>query len=338
MDEQNADPGGSASGSSNKHRHFEQQDQQDQQDQNESNGPDTVRILPESGQAQDENDEWYVERPAVRSGTLYTRVPVEQTQTLDEPSRTMHHTTPSRSRQIAPAGERALQGQAPAPAQAAQTRKGPSGCAIVGITFSLLMVSCALLAFATLRNGLDGLGKLGGLIPSFGLVTTPTVTIDTSSPTVIDEVRALARLETVHYQLEKVISGKSSGPLPDFLTSDKILLVAHGEVIAGVDLAELAPGDITVVSNTVTIRMPRAKILSSKLDNDKTYVYDRQTGIFNKPDPNLETEIRQVAEQQIVQAAMEDDILGKAQKNAEDVIRTLVNGLGYTDVRFIESP
>ena len=224
------------------------------------------------------------------------------------------------------------------PAQTGPTRKGPSGCAIVGFTVSLLLVSCALLSFFTLRNGLDGLGKLGGLIPSFGLVTTPTVTIDTSRPTVIDEVRALARLETVHYQLEKVISGKASGPLPDFLTSDKILLVAHGEVVAGVDLAQLGQGDITVVSDTVTIRMPKAVILSSKLDNDKTYVYDRQTGIFNKPDPNLESQIRQVAEQQIVQTAMEDDILGKAQKNAEDVIRTLVNGLGYTDVRFVEGP
>ena len=90
--------------------------------------------------------------------------------------------------------------------------------------------------------------------------------------------------------------------------------------------------------DTVTIKMPKAIILSSKLDNDKTYVYDRQTGLFNKPDPNLETQIRQVAEQQIVQTAMEDDILGKAQKNAEDVIRTLVNGLGYADVRFVEGP
>jgi hypothetical protein len=331
MDEHNAGT------DSDKRRHFEQQDRQDQ---GENNGPDTVRILPDSGQAHDGDGEWYIERPAVRSGTLYTPAPIDQTQSLDEPSKTVHHPAHAQSRQIAPLEEKALQNQPPIPAQAppVQIRKGPSGCAIVGITISLLMVSCALLAFATLRNGLDGLGKLGGLIPSFGLVTTPTVTIDTSRPTVIDQVRALARLETVHYQLEKVVSGESTGPLPDFLTSDKILLVAHGEVVAGVDLAELAPGDITVVSDTVTIRLPKAKILSSKLDNDKTYVYDRQTGIFNKPDPNLETQIRQVAEQQIVQGALEDDILGKAQTNAEDVIRTLVNGLGYSDVRFIESP
>ncbi|MEP6774266.1 MAG: DUF4230 domain-containing protein [Chloroflexota bacterium] len=326
-DEQNA--------SGNRHRHF---DGQDARDTSENSGPDTVRILPDSGHPHDDSDEWYVERPVVRSGTLYTRVPVDPTQTLGEQDRTTQSAPPAQSKQIEPVGDRILQGQSQPPAQTSQPRKRPSGCAIVGFTVSLLLVSCALLSFVTLRNGLDGLGKLGGLIPSFGLVTTPTVTIDTSRPTVIDQIRALARLETVHYQLEKVISGKASGPLPDFLTSDKILLVAHGEVIAGVDLAELGPGDITVVSDTVTIRMPKALILSSKLDNDKTYVYDRQTGIFNKPDVNLETQIRQVAEQQIVQTAMEDDILGKAQKNAEDVIRTLVNGLGYSNVRFVEGP
>jgi hypothetical protein len=314
-------------------RHFEQGDRSGH------DGLETVRILPDSGRtAEESSEEWYVERPVVRSGTLYTRMPAEQGQGMDEANRTSQSAGPMQSRQIAPAGDRTLQGPAEAPAQSARVRKGPSGCAIVGFTVSLLLVSCALLTFFTLRNGLDGLGKLGGLIPSFGLVTTPTVTIDTSRPTVIDQVRALARLETVHYQLEKVISGKASGPLPDFLTSDKILLVAHGEVIAGVDLADVGPGDITVISNSVTIKMPAAQILSSKLDNDKTYVYDRQTGIFNKPDPNLETQIRQVAEQQIVETAMEDDILGKAQKNAEDVIRTLVNGLGYTDVRFVEGP
>jgi hypothetical protein len=197
-----------------------------------------------------------------------------------------------------------------------------------------------LLAFATLRSGLDGLGRLSGVIPSFGfnVVTTPTVTIDTSRPSVIEGVRALSRLETVNYQLEKVITGKSSGPLFDFLTSDKILLVAHGEVIAGVDLQKIQPEDIEVVSDTVIITMPEAEILSSKLDNDRTYVYDRQTGIFSKPDPNLESQMRSAAEEQIVQSAKEDGILQKAEDNAKQTLRSLVQGLGYKDVEFKEEP
>jgi hypothetical protein len=202
----------------------------------------------------------------------------------------------------------------------------------------VLLVSCALLSFATFKGGMDGLGKLAGLVPSINILTTPTVTIDTSRPTVIDQVRALSKLETIHYQLEKVVSGKSSGPLPDFLTSDKILLVAHGEVVGGVDLGKIADDDITVLSDTVTIRMPKPEILYSKLDNDKTYVYDRQTGVFSRPDPNLETQIRQAAETDILDTALEDGILDKAETNAQDVIRTLLNGLGYKEVRFTQGP
>ena len=184
------------------------------------------------------------------------------------------------------------------------------------------------------------MGKLTGIIPSFGfgLVTTPTVTIDTSRPSVIEQVRALGRLETVHYQMEKVVSGKSTGPLPDLLTSDKILLVAHGEVVAGVDLTQMSASDVRVSGSTVTMKLPEPQILYSKLDNDKTYVYDRQTGIFSKPDPRLESQVRAAAEQQIVQAATEDGILDKARENARQTLRSLAKGLGYEDVRFEGGP
>jgi hypothetical protein len=185
------------------------------------------------------------------------------------------------------------------------------------------------------------LGKLTGIIPSFpdlGLVTTPTVTIDNSRPTIISSVRALSKVETVHYELEKVVTGQSTGPLFDFLTSDKILLVAHGQVVAGLDLSKITDDDVIVEGEKVTITLPEPEILYSRLDNDKTYVYDRQTGIFSRPDPNLETQIRQAAEQQIKEAAIEDGILIKASENGEQVIRTLLTGLGFKEVEFNRSP
>jgi hypothetical protein len=219
-------------------------------------------------------------------------------------------------------------------------RRGPSTCLVMTVTIGLLALSCMVLGFATFQGGLSGLGKLGGLVPSLGMnfAVTPTVSIDTSRPSVIEQVRSLSKLETVHYDLEKVIPGKSSGPLFDFLTSDKILLVAHGEVVAGVDLGTLGPGDIRVEGQQVAITLPKASILYSKLDNDRTYVYDRQTGLFSKPDPNLESRMRVAAEEQIVQAAQEDGILTKARDNARQTIGTLVKGMGYTDVRFQEAP
>jgi hypothetical protein len=197
-----------------------------------------------------------------------------------------------------------------------------------------------LLVFATLRDGLSGLQKLTGIVPSFDLhlLSTPTVTIDTSRPSVVERVQALSKLETVHYQIEKVISGTSSGPLPEPLTGDKILLVAHGEVVAGIDLSKVKPQDVEETGTAVTLTLPAPEILLSKLDNDKTHVYDRQTGIFSKPDPDLESKLRSTAEREIVQAAQEDGILSQATSNAEQTLRTLLEGLGYKDIEFKEQP
>jgi len=297
---------------------------------------DTVRILP------DDSYEPEQERTTIQRGTLYT--PAAQPQRTFEPydaqpalrtPQTRATPRQAASEERPPASEGEYRPSQPA---VVQVRRGPSACAIMAGTLSLLTLACALLAFAALNSGLDRLSGIGGGwgIPNFGLVTTPTVTLDMSRPTVIEQVRALSKLETVHYNLQKVVSGKSAGPLPEFLTSDKILLVAQGEVVGGIDLGKLKSGDITVEGNKVTVRLPEPEILYSKIDNDKTYVYDRQTGIFNKPDPNLETQLRQAAEKEIIQAAIEDGIINKARTNAEQVIRTLITGLGYEEITFID--
>ena len=71
------------------------------------------------------------------------------------------------------------------------------------------------------------------------------------------------------------------------------------------------------------------------LDNEKSYVYDRQTGVLNKPDPNLETQVRQVAEQEILKAALEDGILEQAQINAEAYLLKFFAALGYPNTIFV---
>jgi len=76
-----------------------------------------------------------------------------------------------------------------------------------------------------------------------GFVMGRPVLFDVSSPTVVEMIRQLSRLETVEYSLDKIVEGeRQSAYLPDFLAGDKLLLVAHGEVIAGVDLGQLNAG------------------------------------------------------------------------------------------------
>jgi Protein of unknown function (DUF4230) len=156
---------------------------------------------------------------------------------------------------------------------------------------------------------------------------------DVSSPTVVEKIRQLSRLETVEYSLDKIVEGeRQSAYLPDFLVGDKLLLVAHGEVIAGIDLGQFKAGDVSVNGDTVRVQLPAAQILTTRIDNGRTRVYSRTTGLLVPTDPNLESEVRQTAEQQIAQAALDDGILEKARQNARTSVTALLYGLGFRTV------
>jgi len=159
--------------------------------------------------------------------------------------------------------------------------------------------------------------------------------IQATQPTVVRQIQQLQRLETVRYTMDKIISGeRDSAYLPKFLVSDRLLLVVHGEVIGGVDLSKLRPSDVTVQGRTVTVHLPNPEILVTRVDNAKTRVYSRDTGLFSSPDPNLESEVREEGERQLQQAAQQDGILKTAQDNARSALITILKGLGFERVEF----
>lgn len=163
----------------------------------------------------------------------------------------------------------------------------------------------------------------------------PTPTIIPDPVTYINEVRALARLETIQYSIEKVITGETGGGTFQALFGDKILFVGHGTVIAGIDMEKLQPEDMRFENGVLTVRLPPAEIFVATLDNEKSYVYNRETGILAKPDVNLETLVRQRAEEEIRKAALEDGILQQAQLNAEAYLFKFFAALGYPNAIFL---
>jgi len=159
--------------------------------------------------------------------------------------------------------------------------------------------------------------------------------IHIDQPTVVRQIQQLQRLETVSFTMDKIISGEHDSPyLPKFLVSDRLLLVVHGEVIGGVDLSKLQSADVVVQGQSISLRLPQAQILVTRLDNAQTRVYSRDTGLFSSPDPNLESEVRQEAERQLQEAAMQGDILKTADVNARSTISSLLQGLGFKRVDF----
>ncbi len=163
----------------------------------------------------------------------------------------------------------------------------------------------------------------------------PTPTVIPDPVTIIHEVRSLARLETIQYSVEKVITAEIGQGQLGFLFGDRLLFVAHGVVIAGVDLGKISTDDFEIKDRVLYVRLPEPEIFIATLDNEKSYVYDRETGLFTKGDANLESEARKVAEDEIRKAALSDGILDQARVNAENYLERLLRNLGYQEIVFL---
>ena len=163
----------------------------------------------------------------------------------------------------------------------------------------------------------------------------PTPTIIPDPVTYIYDIRALARLETIQYSVEKVITAEQNQGTFDFLFGDRMLFVAHGTVIAGIDMGKIQPGDMQLADSILNVRLPAAEVFIATIDNQKSYVYTRETGILSKQAVDLETLARQAAEQEIMKASIEDGILQQAQTNAETYLLKFFNALGYKTVIFV---
>ncbi len=157
--------------------------------------------------------------------------------------------------------------------------------------------------------------------------------VNTNGTAVVKQLQALNRYETTDFTIEKVIdAGTSGNTLNQILFGDKILLIAHGEVIAGFDLSSLQNDSVVVNGQTVTLNLPAPQILTTKLDEQKTRVYDRRQGLLSKGDKDLESKARAAAEESIRKAACEENILGEAEKNGRSQLSSLLKALGFTTV------
>lgn len=207
-------------------------------------------------------------------------------------------------------------------------------------------MTVAIALIVGLLIGVVGLGSIGWTMLShasgrallthlFPAVMGRTVSIDVSQPTVVDRIQRLQRLETVVYTVDKLVTGAKDNPvLPDFLTGDRLLMMVHGEVVAGIDFSNLKPEDVRMDGKEIHLHLPAGQVFSTRIDSAKTRVYSRQTGLLVPTDPNLETEVRQEAERQLQEAALTDGILRTAQQNAASTISSLLQGLGFEKIDF----
>lgn len=173
---------------------------------------------------------------------------------------------------------------------------------------------------------------------SVAMILPPSPTPLPNGASVVLSMKSLARLETAQFTIEKVVIKEQGQGALGALFGDRVIFVAHGDVIAGVDLSKLATGDAVVFPDgKAFITLPASQIFVTSIDNNKSYIVDRQTGLLTKGNVTLETQARQEAQKEIEKSAIEAGILTQAQKNSEFYLKQLLLSLGYKDVTFIRA-
>jgi hypothetical protein len=213
-----------------------------------------------------------------------------------------------------------------------QYSSGRSSFSGTFVAFLLALILGAAAMGVFLRHATNGI-----LSRVATLITGRQTSFDVSVPTVVQKIQKLNRLETVVYSVDTVVEGsKSSVVLPDLLAGDRLLLVVHGQSIAGIDLSLLKPEDVKITESngarSIQVTLPASQLFVTNIDNQHTRVYARTTGLLVPADQNLESETRVKAEQQLQQSALADGILDTARKNGRVAVTALLYGLGFQNV------
>ncbi len=158
-------------------------------------------------------------------------------------------------------------------------------------------------------------------------------------PTVVESVRDVAKLTTVEMvEYTTVEKGNDYGWL-NWARGDRIFLFAVARIGAGVDMEQVSTLNFEVneESGQVTVQLPAPEIIFVEVDSDASQVYVRDTGLLTRGDPQLESDARQIAEEVLLNAAIEHGILDRARTNAKATIAGLLEGVGYTEVIFVDA-
>jgi hypothetical protein len=153
----------------------------------------------------------------------------------------------------------------------------------------------------------------------------------------VESIRNLAELTTIEVvEYTTVEKGNDEGIL-NWAVGEKLEMFAVARIGAGVDLDQLEDDDVFAdpATGRVIIRLPAATITYVEVDNERTHVYNRETGVFTKGDPDLERAARITAEEALVNQALADDLLGQAEDRAQVVLEDLLASLGYSDISIV---
>ena len=186
---------------------------------------------------------------------------------------------------------------------------------------ALVAVAAAILA---------GLGLLFFVL--LPLLKAPSPPKIATTPNLVVQVQGLSQFVTVKYVIEKIVKLESEPALYGLLAGDRVIIVAHANVKAGVDLSQVTPQDLQVNDRKISLILPPGKITDCYLDEKQTQIWEHKTAIFRSFNKDLEQGARQQALQEIMLAAGNSGIQKEALERAKTQLTQFFKALGFTEV------
>lgn len=151
-----------------------------------------------------------------------------------------------------------------------------------------------------------------------------------NTATVVEQIQTLSDLVTVKYVLEKVVILEDA----KWYGENRVMLLAHGIVKAGIDLKQIRPENVTISDKKISIKLPPPQVTDAYLDDTQSKVIDNTTGLLREFDKNLEQTARANAVDDIRRAARTDGILDDADSRAKLELELILKEAGFEQVEF----
>lgn len=239
-----------------------------------------------------------------------------------------------------------LEGRDDSPLRAALPNRMPGAPSAAPLPSTLLRKVVAIVGASWLifLGGVLSLAAVLAILFHFALSTftalpsaSTTRTEVAPTPDVLLAIKSLARLETQSYHLERVVdlSDHETHVFGLVQAKDAILLVAVGDVVAGIDLDRVTAEDVSTdwTARTATLHLPAPTVFSATLDEKATRVYSRSTDLLAVRHEDLEDRARADAVRSMEKAAVDQGILDHARTDAEKALTALLRSLGFSEVR-----
>ena len=147
----------------------------------------------------------------------------------------------------------------------------------------------------------------------------------------VEKIENIGKLELVKINIKDVLEQTKERPL--YLPNAKTVLIVAGEVLAGIDLEKAKKEDINVSGDKVTVKLPKPEIFSSKVNHEKSKVYNIEWGGFSSAE--LVDEAYRNAEIAIIESAKTTGYKATCQNNAKLLLTPIFREMSGKEVEIL---